>query len=152
MDWFKVLKQELSFGMFLEDSPKMTVYFEENFAGSQGHIDGFDKVLLDWYSIQDEYKRRTDIGKIMVNILIGIIEEENIHVIASDPDETFYMPLFTLQQWETHIPKFENKTNELRRLVAKNQNVNGEFNRLIGKPHGIDPKDLDEQHPLSEAE
>ena len=85
-------------------------------------------------------------------MLFDIIKEENLHVIVTNPDELYLTPLLALQQWETHIPKIENKTDELRRLVAKRQNDNMEFERLIGKPHGIDPKDLDKEHRLSEVE
>lgn len=153
MNWFEVVKnQEKSFGIFLEDSPKMVSYFEENFESSMSHMQGMDNSLLDYWIVWEEYQRRTDIGKIFFNILFDIIREENLHVVARHPDDLYVTPLLTLQQWETHIPKIENKTDELRRLVAKQQNDNMEFERLIGKPHGIDPKDLDKEHRLSEAE
>lgn len=151
--WFEVVKnQEKSFGIFLEDSPKMVSYFEENFESSMSHMQGMDNSLLDYWIVWEEYQRRTDIGKIFFNILFDIIKEENLNVTVTDPDDLYVTPLLTLQQWETHIPKIENKTDELRRLVAKKQNDNMEFERLIGKPHGIDPKDLDKEHRLSEAE
>lgn len=153
MSWFEVVKnQEKSFSVFLEDSPKMDSYFEKNFESSMSYMQGMDNWLLDNWVVWEEYQRRTDIGKIFFKILFDIIREENIHVAVTDPNDLFFTPLFTLQQWETHIPKIENKTDELRRLVAKQQNDNWEFERLIGKPHGIDPKDLDEEHRLSEAE
>ena len=153
MSWFEVVKnQEKSFGIFLEDSPKMVSYFEENFESSMSHMQGMDNSLLDYWIVWEEYQRRTDIGKIFFNILFDIIREENLHVVARHPDDLYVTPLLTLQQWETHIPKIENKTDELRRLVAKQQNDNMEVGRLIGKPHGIDPKNLDKEHRLSEAE
>jgi hypothetical protein len=130
MNWFTIIKEKLNFSLFLQDSPKMIAYLKENFKGSMSDTQGFDKMLLDWYIIADEYDRKTDIGKIMFNILKDIMEEENINVVGISPSDLYYKPLFTLQQWETHIPKFENKTNELRRLVAKKQNDNNSFNRL----------------------
>ncbi len=158
MTWFSVLKESdvlkklLSFGMFLESSPKIVSYFDENFEHSMSYMKDMDKVLLNEWVVWEEYERRTDIGKIFFNILFDIIKEENLNVTVTDPNDLYVTPLLTLQQWETHIPKIENKTDELRRLVAKRQNDNMEFERLIGKPHGIDPKDLDEEHRLSEAE
>ena len=122
MRWFDVIKEEVSFADFIDDSPKMNDYYEENFANylagsSNGTVEA-SKVLLNYWWIRDEWEDRTDIGNIIYNIVYDIIVEDNVHVISKDPDELFHTKLFTLQQWESHIPKFENKTNELRRLVA----------------------------------
>jgi len=156
MSWFSIVKELLPFGIFLEDSPKMVSYFEENFEHSMSYMQDMNRFpnnsLLNEWIVWEEYQGRTDIGKIFFNMLFDIIKEENLHVIVTNPDELYLTPLLALQQWETHIPKIENKTDELRRLVAKRQNDNMEFERLIGKPHGIDPKDLDKEHRLSEAE
>lgn len=154
MTWFDIVKeQEKSFGIFLEDSPKMISYFEKNFEHSMSYMKNYmENVLLNEWVVFEEYKKRTDIGKIFFYILFNIIKEENLNVTVTDPEDLYVTPLLTLQQWETHIPKIENKTDELRRLVAKKQIDNMEFERLIGKPHGIDPKDLDKEHRLSEAE
>jgi hypothetical protein len=157
--WFEVVKkQEISFSIFLEDSPKMASYFEENFEHSMSYSPHMNmnrfpnNSLLSEWIVWEEYQGRTDIGKIFFNILFDIIKEENLHVVARHPDDLYGTPLLTLQQWETHIPKIENKTDELRRLVAKKQLDKGEWEMLIGKPHGRDPKDLDEEHRLWEAE